>query len=32
MKTLRWGTLLLRYARDRLFHIVLAIACPAVLR
>lgn len=30
MKTLRWGTLLLRYARDRLFPIVLAIACPAV--
>lgn len=30
MKTLRWGMLLLRYARDRLFPIVLAIACPAV--
>ena len=30
MKTLRWGPLLLRYARDRLAHIVLAVACPAV--
>ena len=30
MKTLRWAPLLLRYARDRLAHIVLAVACPAV--
>ena len=30
MKTLRWGSLLLHYTRDRLFNIVLAIACPAV--
>ena len=30
MKTLRWGMLLLRYMRDRLFHIVLVLACPAV--
>ena len=30
MNTLRWGMLLLRYMRDRLFHIVLVLACPAV--
>ena len=30
MKTLRWGPLLLRYARDHLAHLVLAVACPAV--
>ena len=30
MKTLRWAPLLLRYARDRLAHIMLAVACPAV--
>lgn len=30
MNTLRWGMLLLRYARDRLFPIVLVLACPAV--
>ena len=30
MNTLRLGMLLLRYMRDRLFHIVLVLACPAV--